>query len=296
MTAPRILLTGASGQLGAELRDALATLGEVCAPTRAQLDLREPEAALAALRALSPQIVVNAAAYTDVEAAEGDEACARTVNALTPARLAEECRVRGALWVQFSTDFVFDGRAGRAYRESDAVNPLSAYGRSKAEGEALIRATGVRHLILRSAWLYSGRGARDFVRTMLRLAHTRERLRVVCDQTGSPTPCRDLALATTRLIAAAQRDEACAETLHVACAGAVARDAFARHIVHGGARRGLCPERPVDAIPGHEWPTRAARPCNAALDCTRMSERYGLRLPRWDQALDACLDELAAAC
>ncbi|MGQ0529867.1 MAG: dTDP-4-dehydrorhamnose reductase [Panacagrimonas sp.] len=289
---PCILLTGASGQLGTELRTSLAVLGEVVAPTRAQLDLREPAAALAAMEDLAPEIVVNAAAYTDVEAAENDEATVRRINALTPALLADACRARGALWVQFSTDFVFDGRAGRAYRETDAVNPQSVYGRSKAECESLIRASGVRHLILRSAWLYSGRGSRDFVRTLLRLANTQERLRVVCDQIGSPTPCHELASATAQLIAAVRPHASCAETLHVTCAGAVSRDTFARHIVRGGAHRGLCLDRPVDPILSRDWPSRAARPEHAALDCTQLAERYGVNLPRWDTALEATLDHL----
>lgn len=288
----RILLTAPQGQVGWELRRTLAPLGEVIALGRSQLDLANPAQAAQAVRELSPQVIVNAAAYTAVDRAEAEEALARAVNALAPGAMAAAAAEVGALFVHYSTDYVFDGCAVRPYRESDAVHPVSAYGRTKEEGERRVRDSGARHLILRTAWVYGPRG-RNFMRTMLKLAAERDRLRVVSDQIGSPTSSRLIAEATALLIARAHADQALRATLHLTCGGAVSWHGFAQRIVETGAQIGLCPPRPVDAIASSEYPTPAHRPAYSVLDNTGLRERFGIGLPHWNDALQLCLAELA---
>lgn len=287
----RILLTGSTGQVGWELQRSLAPLGEVIATDRATLDMADPLRAAALVRATAPQIIVNAAAYTAVDRAESEEDLARHINALTPGAMAEEARRVGALFIHFSTDYVFDGLSPHPYRESHRVNPVSAYGRGKEEGERRIRESGARHLILRTSWVYGVRG-KNFMLTMLRLAQELDRLRVVSDQIGSPTWSRLIAEATTALVLKGAEDESLAETLNLSAAGATSWHGFASAIVRRGAALGLCPNRPVDAISTAEYPTPACRPANSLLDGSLLKARFGLQLPAWDIALDWCLGDL----
>ena len=202
----KLLLLGAGGQVGFELQRALAPLGEVVAATRdgrlpggascTRMDLADADALEALLRAIEPDAVVNAAAYTAVDRAEDEPELAHRINADVPARLAAWCATRGALLLHYSTDYVFDGKGTRPYREDDPVAPLGVYGCSKLAGEDAIRASGALHLIFRTAWVYAARG-QNFLRTMLRLAHERDVLRVVSDQHGAPTPARWIAAAST---------------------------------------------------------------------------------------------------
>jgi len=196
---PTILLTGKTGQLGSELNRSLRRLGEVIAPDRSELDLRDPGKIRRVMRDAKPQLVVNAAAYTAVDAAETDEADALAINAEAPKMFALEAKTLGALLIHFSTDYVFDGSKKTPYAESDSPNPLNAYGRTKLAGEEAIRNSGAAHLIFRTSWIYATQG-RNFLLTILRLATEREELKIVEDQIGSPTSATDLAEATTAVL------------------------------------------------------------------------------------------------
>lgn len=287
----RILLTGCTGQLGWELQRSLAPLGEVIATDRNRLDMANPAQAAAVVRDLAPQLIVNAAAYTAVDRAESEAELARTINAITPGAMADEAAKHGALFVHYSTDYVFDGAASAPYAESHPVNPDSVYGRSKEEGERLIRQTGARHLILRTSWVYGLRG-QNFLLTMLRLARERDRLRVVADQVGSPTWSRLIAEATAALVLKVVDEAGIAETLNLTSQGAVSWHGFASAIVERGAALGLCPVKPVDAITTAEYPTPARRPAYSVLDGSRLRAGFNLQLPAWEAALDLCLRDM----
>lgn len=286
----RILVTGKDGQVGWELQRTLAVLGEVIAVDRGQLDLSDPKRAADVVRSLKPNIIVNAAAYTAVDKAESEEPLARAINALTPAAMAAEAKKLGALLIHYSTDYVFDGTATKPYLESDTVAPVSAYGRTKEEGERLIRESGVDHLILRTAWVYGVRG-KNFLLTMLRLAKERDRLRVVGDQIGSPTWSRLIAEATTALVAKAVAAPV-RDTVNLTSQGPTSWHGFASAIVEQGAKLGLCPSIPVDPIGTAEYPTPAHRPAYSVLSSDRLQAEYSLALPDWKAALQLCLADL----
>ena len=286
----RILVTGKEGQVGWELQRTLAVLGEVIVADRSVIDLANPEQAAAAVRQIKPQVIVNAAAYTAVDKAESEEALARSVNALTPGAMAAEAKKLGALFVHYSTDYVFDGQAIQPYLETDGVAPASAYGRTKEEGEQLIRESGANHLILRTAWVYGVRG-KNFLLTMLRLAKERDRLRVVGDQVGCPTWSRMIAEATAVLVAR-NSEVGVAETVNLTSQGQTSWHGFASAIVAEGAKLGLCKDIPVDAISTADYPTPAKRPPYSVLSTKKLSERFGIELPHWDEALKMCLGDL----
>lgn len=285
----RILLTGGQGQLGWEMRQCLAALGEVIAPDRHCLDLENPAQAARLVRETAPQVIVNAAAYTAVDKAESEESLARLINALSPGAMAEEARRLGALMVHFSTNYVFDGSANLPCPESHPVSPISAYGRTKAEGEQRVRESGARHLILRSSWIFGAR-RNNFLLTMLRLAREQDRLRVVADQVGSPSWSRSIAEASTALVLKVVGNPKIAETLNLTSQGEVSWHGFASAILQQGARRGLCPLKPVDPIASRDYPAPARRPAYAVLDGGLLQSRFGIELPPWETALDLCLD------
>lgn len=195
----RILLTGKNGQVGSELARVLPSLGELTGVGRAELDLATPAEIRRVIAQSRPHVIVNAAAYTAVDQAEAEEPLACAINADAPSVMAEEAKKMGALLVHYSTDYVFDGVKHKPYVESDPTNPLNAYGRTKLAGEEAIRASGAAHLILRTSWVYATAG-KNFLLTILRLAATREELRIVNDQFGAPTPAREIAAATARLL------------------------------------------------------------------------------------------------
>ncbi len=295
----KILLLGKDGQVGWELQRALAPLGELHALGRVDADLRDLDALRARLRALAPDVIVNAAAWTAVDRAESEEAAAHAVNARAPAVLAEEAARMNAWLVHYSTDYVFDGRKNGAYIESDPVNPLSAYGRGKAAGEEGIRAGGARHLILRTGWVY-GRG-RNFARTILSLAREREQIKVVADQFGAPTAAELLAdltaLALYRIAAMGAQGDALSGTYHVAAGGCTSWHAYARHLVAEAQAAGApLRARPDGVLPiaTADWPTPAARPANGALDCGKFCAAFGLLLPDWRHHLNRFVATLAA--
>jgi len=251
----KILLTGSAGQLGRELKRSLAPLGELIACDRRQLDLADPDALRNALRNLAPTVIVNAAAYTAVDKAETETGLAEAINASAPGLLAEEAKRLGARLIHYSTDYVFDGTKASAYREDDATTPLSAYGRSKRQGELAIAASGARYLVLRTSWVYGLHGA-NFMKTMLRLGRERDELRVVGDQVGAPTWSRHLADATSHVLARKEKSDG---LYHLAAAGETSWHGYAEAIFGEALRAGLLENIPVvNRIASADFPLPAA--------------------------------------
>ena len=298
----KILLLGANGQVGFELARSLAPLGELHVAARGGMagalavDLANPETLDAALHAISPDVVVNAAAYTAVDRAEDEANLADRVNHWALTVLGAWAARTGALVVHYSTDYVFDGRARRPYREDDATAPLGIYGRTKLAGEVALRESGCDHLILRTAWIYAARG-HNFLRTMLRLAGERDEIRVVDDQHGAPTPARLIAAATAIALARTlDSDRALCGTYHIAAAGDCTWHAFAAALLQRAADAGIVARRPrVVPIATADYPARATRPAYSVLDTTRLRAAFGLHLPPWQSALDDVIGELRAA-
>ena len=303
---PTILLTGKGGQLGGELGRLLPSLGPVIAPERGAMDLYSPDQIRQLLRHARPQLVVNAAAYTAVDAAESDQANALAANAEGPRVLAFESKKLGATLVHFSTDYVFDGAKRTPYLESDATGPLNAYGRSKLAGESAIRDSGAAHLIFRTSWVYAIHG-RNFLRTILRLATEREELRVIDDQIGAPTCAADLAEATVRILASVINKNArpgCSEvsgTYHMTAAGQTSWYEFAKAILEqaSAAPPGLpwlsaiTNGRPLIArrvvpIPTAEFGSPTRRPAYSVLCNERLKQDFGVALPDWRSQLQKC--------
>jgi len=286
-----ILLTGVKGQVGWELQRSLASLGEVVAVDREDMDLADAAAIHTKVRELAPRVIVNPAAYTAVDRAESEPEGARLINAVAPGILAEAALRCGAILVHYSTDYVFDGSKDSAYLEDDAPHPLNVYGATKLAGEAAIRAAGVRHLILRTSWVYGLRGG-NFLLTMQRLMRERTELKIVDDQIGAPTWSRLIAEATAQILAqclsparGADRPEPWG-TYHLTCGGETSWYGFAAAIAElGGYPTRLTP------IPSLDYPTPARRPANSRLDNAKLARVFGLRLPHWRKALALCLDQ-----
>lgn len=294
---PRILLAGGTGQVGWELRRALAPLGEVVAPPRAGLDLFSADSLRAAVRDLAPRLVVNAAAYTEVDRAESEPARAHAANAVAPAVLAGEAARLGAPLVHFSTDYVFDGAKGSPYVEDDPCAPLGVYGASKREGELAVAGAGGPHLVFRTSWVYGLRG-KNFLRTMLRLARERDELRVVDDQRGAPTWSRMVAEATALVVARLgdgrggfAPEGAPWGTYHLSAGGETTWCGFAREVLALDPRREEQRCREVVPIRTEEYPTPARRPRYSVLDGARLQAAFGVRLPGWREALEMAMAE-----
>jgi dTDP-4-dehydrorhamnose reductase len=292
----RVLLTGVNGQVGWELRHTLAPLGEIIAFDRAGLDLAQPDALITRVRDIAPQAIVNAGAYTAVDKAQSEPEIAFAINETAPRVLAEEAKKLGAILVHYSTDHVFDGEKADPYTEADTPNPLNVYGRSKLEGERAVIASGCRHVTLRTSWVYGTRG-RNFLLTMLRFAREGRALRVVDDQIGAPTWCREIADATIALLVKPELAVPGADGLFHLCAGGFTSwFGFARAIFDSPELPRLRIARPtLEAIPTREYPTPARRPKNSRLDCNRLANRAGLRLAPWDEALARAMVELYPA-
>ncbi len=282
----KILLTGAAGQLGRELKRSLACLGEVIACDHGQLDLTNPTALRETVRQQAPSIIVNAAAYTAVDRAESEPMLAQAVNAEAPGVLAEEAKRLGALLIHFSTDYVFDGCKPSPYTETDATAPLSAYGKSKRDGERAIVSSGARHLILRTSWVYGLHGA-NFMKTMLRLARERDELRVIDDQFGAPTWTRHLADVSAQILI---RQEYREGIYHLTAGGVTSWHGYAEAIFEAGVQQGLLTKKPtVHRITSADYPLPARRPQNSRLDCSRFTTDFALTLPDWRVGLADCL-------
>ncbi len=279
-----ILVTGSNGQVGWELQRSLAPLGKIVAFERSRLDLSDADAIRREIRLVSPDIIVNAAAYTAVDQAESDTELAMLINGRAPGVIAEEAKLLGALLVHYSTDYVFDGGKQTAYVEVDVPNPLNAYGRSKLAGESAVQAVGGRFLIFRTSWVYGLRG-KNFLRTILRLAETQEALRIVDDQLGAPTWSRMIAEATAQAVV---HPGSPLGLFHLACGGAVSWHGFTRAILELTlSQRTRQPA--LSAILSSEYPQKAVRPRNSTLACERLAEQAGLRLPDWLDTLKLCL-------
>jgi dTDP-4-dehydrorhamnose reductase len=298
----KILLFGANGQVGHELRRSLVPLGEVIAATRSGVfedgmpcmaaDFDLPDALPALIGRVAPDIVVNAAAYTAVDRAESDREAAFRSNAQAPQRIAEACAAQGSLLVHYSTDYVFDGTGTRPYREDDATSPLGVYGESKLAGELAIRASGARHMMFRTAWVYAAHG-KNFMRTMLRLAAERDELRVVADQIGSPTSAALIADATAQILG---KGDMPSGVWHLTASGETSWHGFAEAIIAGAHARGLLARAPrVVPIATSDYPTPARRPAYSCLDLTKIRADHGIRTQTWQAALDAVLDQAQAS-
>ena len=296
----KILLFGGNGQVGTELQRTLAPLGELVVATRdgtsagnvisVVADFNAPRSLPAVIDTVAPDIVVNAAAYTAVDRAEGDADAAFRVNAESPERIANACAARDAWLVHYSTDYVFDGSSTRPYGEDDPVAPLGVYGASKLAGERAIQASGARHLIFRTAWVYAAHG-HNFLRTMLRLAAERDELRVVGDQVGAPTSAGLIAEVTAQVLAQAPVQPG---LWHLVASGQASWHGFADAIVAGAFERGLLPRMPrVVPIATSEYPTPAKRPAYSVLDTTRLQRDFEIRPAAWQDDLGSVLDRIA---
>lgn len=285
----RLLVFGAGGQVGTELRRATLPPGMALAAfDRAALDITDRAAVSAAIRREHPGLVVNAAAYTAVDKAESEAEAAFAANAAAPGHIAAACAEAGIPLIHLSTDYVYDGTKPGPYAEDDPINPLGVYGRSKAAGDAAVAAALAEHVILRTAWVYSAHGG-NFVKTMLRLAGERPGLRVVADQHGAPTAAADIAAAIVRVAERIGAGEGRWGTFHFTGAGPTTWHGFAEAIVALAGR-----SVPIAAIATAEYPTPARRPANSVLDCTKIAAAYGVAPHPWREALAEVIAELTA--
>lgn len=295
----KILLLGKNGQVGWELQRSLAPLGEVVAldfdsPGPLTADFSQPESLAATVRAVAPQIIVNAAAHTAVDRCESEPEFARTLNATSPAVLAREAAALGAWLMHYSTDYVFDGSGDTPWSETSPTGPLSVYGATKLEGEAAIRASGCNHLILRTSWVYAARGG-NFAKTMLKLARERDRLTVIDDQIGSPTGADLLADITAHALRAAVLRPGLAGIYHAVAQGETSWHGYARHVIEFARAAGqpikVAPEA-ICAVPTSAFPTPAKRPGNSRMNTRKLRDTFGLTLPAWQSGVERMLTEV----
>jgi dTDP-4-dehydrorhamnose reductase len=294
----KILLFGKGGQVGWELQRSLAPLGELTC-----LDFDSPAfcgdftnlpGLAATVDAVRPDVIVNAAAHTAVDKAESEPQLAQTLNALAPGVLAQAAEKAGAWMIHYSTDYVFDGSGTRPWTESDPPAPLSVYGRTKLEGEQLVTRNCRRALVLRTSWVYAARGA-NFAKTMLKLAAERDELKVVDDQVGAPTGAELLADITAHAIRTAVFQPDLAGLYHVAAAGEVSWNGYARYVIEAARQRGVPLKANPDSVqrvPTSAFPTAAKRPANSRLDTSRFQAAFGLSLPPWQQGVSRMLTEI----
>jgi dTDP-4-dehydrorhamnose reductase len=296
-----ILLLGKNGQVGWELQRSLAPLGKVVAcdfdsPGELRADFSQPESLRALVRRVRPDVIVNSAAHTAVDKAESEPEVARALNALSPGVLAEEAAALGALMVHYSTDYVFDG-SGSSYRDESApTGPLSTYGRTKLEGEVRVQASGCRHVILRTSWVFAARGG-NFAKTMLRLAGERDQMKVVDDQIGAPTSAELLADVTAHAALRVQADPSLGGLYHCVAGGETSFFGYARHVLERARSSGRelrLPPEGLLPIPSTEYPLPAARPLNSRLATHKLQNALGLTLPPWTVGVDRMLDEVLA--
>ena len=306
--SPRLLITGANGQVGWNLQRTLGPLGDVTALTRDQLDLADLDSVSSAVRDLAPDILVNAAAYTAVDKAESEPELARTINATAPARMAQELARNRCLLLHYSTDYVFDGSKplDAAYNEDDITAPLNVYGKTKLEGERLILESGCPYIILRSTWVYDTRG-KNFLRTVLRLARERSELRMVADQYGAPTWARSIAEATTIILARCLQHKSESNVwttglFHLSAAGKTTWAEFAEAIMTeyedccswpadtGEFSAPLIAKRVVH-ITSDQYQTPARRPRNSVLSNAKVLQTFGVKMPDWREQLRLAMQD-----
>lgn len=284
----RIVVTGRNGQIARSLHEQAVAHGylELVFVGRPEFDLARPETIVEAITNLRPDLVVSAAAYTEVDRAESEEALAMTINAVAPGEIAKATAMLGIPIIHLSTDYVFDGTKFAPYVENDPATPLSAYGRSKRAGEIAVSSGNPDHVIVRTAWLYSPFG-RNFLKTMLHLAQGRDCVRVVDDQTGTPTSASDLADAILTIAGnlLSRDDPSLRGTFHLVAGGSASWADFAEEIfrcsrVCGG------PAAIVERIPASDYPTAASRPASTILDCSRVFQKHSVRLPLWKASVE----------
>lgn len=293
----KILLLGKGGQVGWELQRSLAPLGELVAlgtdSTEYCGDFGNPEGIVATVRAVRPDVIVNAAAHTAVDKAEGEPAFCRLLNTEVPGLLAREAATLGALLVHYSTDYVFDGTGETPWSEDDPTGPLSVYGQSKLDGEIAIQAAGCRHLIFRTSWVYAARGG-NFAKTMLRLARERERLSVVADQIGAPTGAELIADVTAHAIVAAQARPVLTGVYHLAAAGFTSWHGYASYVIGQARRSGVAitvADDHIVAVGSDAFPAPAPRPKNSRLATDKLQRAFQLVLPPWQHGVARMLTE-----
>lgn len=293
---PRVVILGAAGQLGVELVKLLRPQVDLFAFSRRELDLTDDDALRAAILPIQPHSIVNAAAYTAVDRAESEAALARAVNAHAPQTLAQLALRLNAWLLHFSTDYVFDGSGQTPWKETDAPHPLNVYGQTKLEGEQAIEATGCRHLIFRTSWVYAAHGS-NFLYTMLRLASERPRLSIVDDQIGAPTTAGELARGVLSVLSQLNQDSDARQPVesgiyHMTCGGSTTWFNFARAIFAGFTGTISAPE--LLPISTEQYPTPAARPRYSVLNCEKLEERLGIRLAAWEDGLAQVIAEVQA--
>ena len=286
MNQPVILVIGKVGQVGWELRRTLAPLGKIVSVDFPEIDLTKPDSIVQWVRDTRPQVIVNAAAYTAVDKAESDFERCNLINGVAPGILAEEAKRNSALLVHYSTDYVYDGSKTTPYVETDASNPLGAYGRSKLNGDTAVFQVDGNHLVFRLCWVYGARG-QNFMLTMMRLAREREQLRVVCDQFGCPTWSRMIAETTAlalKQILAATEQASFKGLYHLAASGQTTWHGFAEAIIRLMPAEGKkC--KSIEGITTSEYPLPAKRPAYSVLSCEKLQKTFGLQLPDWEESL-----------
>ena len=294
----KILLFGKNGQVGWELQRSLAPLGELVAlgADSQELcgDFTDLEGIARTVRAVAPDVIVNAAAYTAVDKAESEPELAHTINALAPGVLAQEA-LRGNAWlINYSTDYVFDGSGDKPWLETDTTAPLSVYGATKLEGEQLIQQSGCQHLIFRTSWVYGARGG-NFAKTMLRLAQQRDTLTVINDQYGAPTGAGLLADITAHAICTAKTRAELSGLYHLVAGGETSWHGYASFVLNFARRAGVTLKVSPDAIqavPTSAFPTPAKRPLNSRLDTKKLQHSFDLNLPLWQNGVERMLTEI----
>ncbi len=293
----KILLTGATGQVGWELARTLLPVGEVIAVDRSQADLADLGTIRAIIQQHKPDVIVNPAAYTAVDKAESEKDLALLINGKAPGILAEEANKVDALLVHYSTDYVFDGTKNTPYSEDDPTNPINVYGASKLAGEQAIRSIANNYLILRTSWVYASRG-NNFLKTILRLAAEREELKIVADQIGTPTWARLIAEMTAHIVRQALLEKKMSTfksgTYHLTSSGDTSWHGFAQKIVDIIREQGAIPlkNKAIHPIPTTGYPLPAQRPANSRLSTQRLERQFGLCPPSWENALILCMQEL----
>ncbi len=292
MQLTNILVIGKTGQVGWELNRTLAPLAQIQSIDYPEIDLCNGDSIRDHIRQKRPGVIINAAAYTAVDRAETEEEKARLINGVAPGIIAEEARKIGALIVHYSTDYVFDGTKSSAYLETDAPNPLGAYGRTKNLGDQAVISAGADYLIFRLCWVYGARG-QNFMLTMMRLAREREHLRVVSDQVGCPTWSRMIAEVTASALGSALHSQERRQfngVYHLAASGQTSWHGFASSIIELMPQEGRKCSR-VEAISTAEYPTPSKRPAFSVLDCSKLQNTFGLRLPDWQHSLRQVLEK-----
>ncbi len=295
---PVILIIGKNGQVGWELQRSMVPLGKVIATGQQQMDLTDTESIRSVIREISPDIIINAAAYTAVDKAEQEHETAYQVNGVAPGVMAEEALTLDALLIHYSTDYVFNGSKGSAYLETDQTNPLNIYGASKLAGEEAIKAIACQYLILRTSWVFASRG-QNFLLSMLKLARERSELSIVADQMGAPTSARLIADVTSHIIQHVRNEmdkgQFQSGLYHLVSSGKTSWHGFAEKIIQSA--KASMPDsvfkvKDISAIETSQYPTPAKRPLNSLLTTDKLTERFGVNLSDWRNQVDLCIKEL----